>query len=333
MPCLLVTPTIAGRYGNSFRLAAGPETSWVVMPAEGGVPPQAELDRVDAAFLSTDLMGGSNKGAPNARLRAFAQAVAAAPALQWLQTCSAGADREILQQSMRRGVRVTTSSGANAQAVAQTAIAGMLALARGVPHWVSAQAACHWSTLNEGLAPRDIDGGHALVIGMGPVGQAIARICQAMGLRTSGVRRHAQPEPGFDAVLTHDTMVAILGSVDWVFLACPLTSVTRDLVDSRFIAALTSGARLVNVSRGEVVQEEALHQALREGRLAGCYSDVFVEEPLPPDSPWWTLPNTLISPHCAAVSTGFPQRTVDAFVQNLGRYVRGEPLVNLASPA
>lgn len=333
MPCLLVTQSIARRYGDAIRSAAGPDTTLAVIPTDGTAPSKQALEGVDVAFLSTDLMGASNKTTPNEGLRTFALAVSSSPALQWIHTCSAGADREILQLSMQRGVKVTTSSGANAQAVAQTAIAGMLALGRGVPHWVLQQAACQWSTRRGNMAPQDIDGTHALVIGMGPVGQAIGRICKAMGLRTTGVRRNAQPEPGFDAVLSYDNMPAILGTVDWVFLACPLTSVTRELVDAHFIAALPHGARLINVSRGDVVQEGALHQALRDGRLAGCYSDVFVEEPLPPESPWWTVPNTLISAHGAAASKGFPQRTVDAFVQNLGRYVRGEALVNLASPA
>jgi D-2-hydroxyacid dehydrogenase (NADP+) len=248
MPCLLVTQSIAERYGDAIRSAAGPDTTLTVLPANGTVASKQALDGIDVAFLSTDLMGASNKTTPNERLRTFALAVSSSPALQWIHTCSAGADCEILQLSMQRGIRVTTSSGANAQAVAQAAIAGMLALGQGVPHWVLQQAARQWATLQANLAPQDIDGNHALVTGMGPVGQAIGRICKAMGLRTTGVRRNAQPEPNF-------------------------------------IATLPLGARLNNVSRG------------------------------------------------AAASTGFPQRTVDAFVQNLGRYVRGEPLINLASPS
>ncbi len=331
MTTLLVTEAIARQYGTVLREAAGPDTTLLVLG--DGPPPAEDLARVELAFLSTDLMGSNNKTHPNARLRAFGEAIAAAPALRWIHTCSSGADRDILQQALRRGVVVTTSSGANAMAVAHTAIAGMLALARGVPHWVQTQSARQWATQRDAQAPSDIDGNHALVVGTGPIGQAIARSCRALGLRVTGVRRDRDATDGaFDAMRQFEDLPAALADVDWVFLACPLTPRTRGLVDAGFLQALPTDARLVNVARGEVVDEAALHAALREGRLGGCYSDVFVEEPLPADSPWWDLPRTLVSAHSAGASTGFSERTVQAFRHNLVRLRQGLPLQNVAIP-
>ncbi len=187
-----------------------------------------------------------------------------------------------------------------------------------------------WATQRDAQAPRDLDGNHALVVGTGPIGQAIARSCRALGLRVTGVRRSRDAaDPAFDTMRQFEDLPAALADVDWVFLACPLTPRTRGLVDAAFLRGLPADARLVNVARGD---EAALHAALREGRLGGCYSDVFVEEPLPADSPWWDLPRTLVSAHSAGASTGFPERTVQAFLHNLARHRRGQPLQNMATP-
>jgi phosphoglycerate dehydrogenase-like enzyme len=217
--------------------------------------------------------------------------------------------------------------------VAQTAVAGLLALARGFPRIAAAQRRREWRPLSRDAEPRDLAGQTALVVGTGPIGQEIGRLCRALGLRTVGVRRNAVAgaPPGFDGVLGFDALPAALPRADWLVLACPLTATTRGLVDAGALALLPRGAHLVNVARGGVVVEADLLAALRSGRVAGAFLDVFAAEPLPPDSPFWDLPDVIVSPHSAAASDGLADRVAAVFCENLGRWRRGEPLRNLVA--
>ncbi len=331
MKRLLVTEEIAQSHAEALRQKVGEPCELVVVEASTEALP-ADIARADIAFLSLDLMGGRDDKGPNPRLRNFSRALDAGTGLRWIHTQAAGADREVLQNAMRRGVTVTTSSGASAQAVAHTAIAGMLALARGVPRWVEAQGRKAWSVPPREQWPRDVDGSRALVVGTGPIGQAIARIGGALGMQVRGVRRSTQPLEPFAQILDFDQIVTALPEVDWLFLACPLTPRTRGLVDADVLSRLPAHACIVNVARGEVVVDAPLQAALREGRIAGYYSDVFTGEPLGPDSAWWETPHTLMSPHLAAASRGYGPRTVVAFLDNLGRYMQGATLRNVVTP-
>ncbi len=128
-------------------------------------------------------------------------------------------------------------------------------------------------------------------------------------------------------------LASALGNAYWVFLCCPLTTATRGMVDRAFLARLPRGASLVNVGRGELIVEQDLFEALQSGHLGAVYSDVFSEEPLPPESPWWGFDNVLLSPHIGGLSSGFARRTEDMFLDNLQRWLTGRPLVNVAVPA
>jgi D-2-hydroxyacid dehydrogenase (NADP+) len=173
----------------------------------------------------------------------------------------------------------------------------------------------------------------ALIIGTGPIGQEIGRLCRAFGLRSVGMRRdaNAPPPPGFDAVAGFAALSDLLPQTDWLILACPLTETTHHLIDARALGLLPPGRHLVNVARGGVVVEDALLAALRSGHLAGAFLDVFGMEPLPADSPFWDLPNVIVSPHSAAASDGLPGRVAAIFVDNLRRWARGEALRNRAT--
>lgn len=333
LPAVLVTARLAAKRDKDLqRIMAGRAT--LVLLQETAVPAAAALKAVRCAFLSTDLMRSSNKQKPNEHLAAFGAAVAAAPSLSWLHTCSSGSDRPMLQDAMHRGVVVTTSAGANSVAVAQSAIAGMLALTRGVPAWVRNQDAGHWASASAASAPRDIAGQHAVVVGLGHVGSEVARVCSALRMRVTGVRgRTAVTSPYCDAVVTQDGVAGVLGTADWVFLCCPLTPATHSLVDRAFLAQLPPHAGLVNVGRGELVVEPDLFDALQGGRIGGVYSDVFAQEPLAADSPWWKFPNVLLSPHVAGLSSGFAGRTEDMFLDNLARWLDQQPLTNVTAPA
>jgi phosphoglycerate dehydrogenase-like enzyme len=226
-------------------------------------------------------------------------------------------------------VQVTTSSGANALVVAHTALAGVLALARRFPQLWDAQRERRWSSLMGESLPRDLEGQHAVVVGWGPIGQHLARLLQALGLRVTVVRQQDRPADGFPTVAAA-RLREVLPTADWLLLACPLTAQTRGLVDAGAIAALPAGAHLVNVSRGEIVDEHALVEALRSGRLGGAFLDVYAQEPLPPDSPLWTLPDVIATPHSAGLSDGNAARVRRMFLDNLRRFLAGEPLLQLA---
>jgi len=288
-----------------------------------------EEGNADVALVTRDVTGLSTKHQVLPETQRFYDAMARSPALRWVHIHSAGADRPIYVQLRERGVQVTTSSGANALVVAHTALAGLLALARRFPQLWDAQRERRWASLMGESLPRDLEGQHAVVVGWGPIGQHLARVLQALGLRVTVVRQQAVPAAGFPTVPAA-RLRDVLPTADWLLLACPLTAQTRGLLDAGAIAALPAGAHLVNVSRGEIVDEQALVEALRSGRLGGAFLDVYAQEPLPPDSPLWTLPNVIATPHSAGLSDGNAARVRRMFLDNLRRFLAGEPLLQLA---
>lgn len=295
-----------------------------VKPLQGG-------GDADIAFISRDVTGLSTKHRVLPDTHVFYEAMRNAPGLRWVHMHSAGADRPIYQDLMARGVQVSTSSGANAQVVAQTALAGLLALARGFPQLMAAQRAHVWAPLIASGLPRDLAGQTALVIGWGAIGQQLGALLLAFGLRVLVLRRSGAPAGAGLETLNFDGLDAVLPQADWLLLACPLTKQTRSLVDARALARLPAGAHLINVARGEVVDEAALVAALQSGRLAGAYLDVFSHEPLPAMSPLWDLPNVIVTPHSAGFSDGNAQRVETMFLDNLARWLAGQPLLKLAN--
>lgn len=287
----------------------------------------------DIAFVTRDITGLSTKHQVLPDTQRFYDAMTASPALRWVHIHSAGADRPIFQQLRARGVQVTTSSGSNAVVVAHTALAGVLALARQLPQLWEAQRERRWASLAGGSLPRDLQGQHAVIVGWGPIGQNLARMLDAVGLRVTIVRQREEPVGQGFATVGAARWREVLPACDWLVLACPLTPATRGMVDADAFAALPAHAHLVNVSRGEIVVEAALVEALRARRLAGAFLDVFAHEPLPTDSPLWGMPNVIATPHSAGFSDGNAARVRAMFLDNLRRFVDGEPLRNLATDA
>ncbi len=294
----------------------------VVLPEdpEARLPDEA-CATIEVAFFSGDIYPAFS--------RQFFSAVRKAPRLKWLHAFNVGVDHPIYTEMLERGVRVTTSSGSTAVPIAQTAIAGLLMLARNFPRWLADQRNHAWDPMRGAEAPRDLPGQTALVIGLGRIGKEIARLARMLGLTVIGVRR-SPLEPGdpVDELHPPERLHALLPRADWLILAAPLTPETRGLVNADVFSRLPIGAKLINIARGEIVDEPALIAALRCGRLAGAYLDVFEHEPLAPDSPLWDLPNVLVTPHNSAAASGNDRRVYEIFVENLRRWVRGEPLVN-----
>ncbi len=287
----------------------------------------------EAAFLSRDLNLGGARDAPAPAFAHFIQALLDEARLRWLHVNSAGADRPQYKALMARGVQVTTSAGANAPGVAQSAVGAVLALARRLPEFWAAQARREWRAATMPFPP-DLQDQRALVVGLGPVGLEVGRLLGAIGLQVLGLSRSARatlPE-GFKATDLYAAMPDVLAGIDWLVLCCPLSDITRGLLDGARLSLLPPGACIINVSRGGVVDEAAALALLRSGHLRGAYVDVFEQEPLPPDSPWWDAPNTIVTPHAAGPAAGNMARAAGFFLRNLALFQAGQPMLNRAEP-
>ena len=282
----------------------------------------------DVAFVSRDVTGLSTKHELAPSLKACYKVLEESPNLRWVHIHSAGADRDVYVRLRAKGVQVATSSGANAEVVAQTALAGLLALSRKFPELVHAMHAKKWAPLLGSQLPPDLSGQTALLVGWGPIAQRVAQFLTMLGLRLKVVRQKAhvgslsKSEDAFfqPEMLTFETLDSALPSSDWIILMCPLTETTRGLINARRLSLLPKGAGLVNVARGEVVVEKDLIEALENGSLGSAYLDVFEHEPLSQKSPLWSLPNVIVTPHSAGFSAGNEKRVSQMFLANLDRW-------------
>jgi phosphoglycerate dehydrogenase-like enzyme len=310
---ILISDEVEGRRSAALE-AAAPGAPLCILRASG---PSSDPALVEIAFFSGDLF-------PE-RIRDFALTLAKAQGLRWLHTFSAGVDHPWFRNLKERGVRITTSSGAAAVPIAHTVILYLLALSRNFPVWLEAQRRRIW----EPHDVQDLQGLLLGVIGLGPIGLEVARLGLALGMRVVGLRRRPRgDEPCETWPLSR--LLELLPRADAVVLALPLTDTTRRILDASAIAAMKPGAWLVNVGRGELVDEAALITALEKGALHGAGLDVFEKEPLPPESPLWSLPGVLVTPHAAGRTPSNYARAEVLFLENLRRYFRGEALANEA---
>ena len=330
----------AGNAAKPLRLllssSAARDLSARVSEALGGaswsqVAPGDTGKDFDVAFVSRDVTGLSTKHEVQPATQVFYDSLLAAPSLQWVHVHSAGADRPVYVTLRERGVQVTTSSGANAPVVAVSALAGILALARRLPLLLDAQRERRWAPLFASGVPSDLEGQSAVVVGWGPIGQRIGALLRAFGLRIA-VARQSSLLAGTDILtVQYSQLHQLLPQAHWLVLCCPLSAETRFLVNAAALARLPRGAHVVNVARGDVVDEDALIAALSSGALAGAYLDVFAHEPLSSHSALWALPNVIVTPHSAGFSDGNQERVARMFLDNLGRWTRGQPLMSVAS--
>ncbi len=325
---LLISRHIATEHQAALAeiLAAAPRRL-ELLHYEPGLDYTAEqIASIEVAFYSRDIWEGAPAKHRSPEAQAYWSLVNAAPNLKWLQLVSAGLDHPAYQPSKQRGIRISTAAGTNAEPVALNGLTGVLMLSRGFPHWLRAQQQRIWAPIRDADLPQDLGGQTALIVGVGHVGTRLARVLQALGVHTIGLRREPRPAEFFDEVQGLDALDGLLPRCDWLVLACPLTEQTRRLVDARRLALLPRGAGLVNIARGEIVDEAALIEALDSGHLLGAYLDVFAQEPLPPESPLWGLPNVLVTPHSASASLGTRRRGAALFLRNLRAYLQGAPL-------
>jgi len=202
-------------------------------------------------------------------------------------------------------------------------------LARNFPRWLNAQREHRWDPARMPHFPRDLPGQTMLIVGLGSIGSEIARLARVLGLKVIGIRRSPQkPGDRVDELHPPQKLAELLPRADWLVIASPLTAETRGLINAGLLARLPQGARIINIGRGEIIDETAMIEALRSGHLAGAYLDVFEKEPLPAESPLWDLPNVLVSPHNSAAASGNDQRVYQLFVANLENWCRKQALTN-----
>ncbi|MEW5935484.1 MAG: D-2-hydroxyacid dehydrogenase, partial [Bacillota bacterium] len=260
-------------------------------------------------------------------------AAARARRLKWVHAPAAGVDRLLSPELVASPVVVTCSRGLHAHSLSEHAFALMLALARRLPEFWEDRGHRRWQR-REG---RVLAGGTLLVVGLGAVGTEVARKGLAFGMCVLAVRRsppgtaghHSGSPAGVEEVAGPESLLRLLARADWVVLCVPLTTETRGMIGRRELEAMKPTAFLINLARGEVVDEPALVEALKTGRIAGAGLDVFATEPLPPQSELWDLPNVVITPHMGGSMEDYEGHALQIFLDNLRRFLTGQPLLNV----
>jgi phosphoglycerate dehydrogenase-like enzyme len=292
--------------------------------AEGEARWRALLDRAEVLF-----------GVPEDSTEGLAEVVNGLPRLRWVHATSAGAGEQVgkagLTPDALERVVITTSSGVHAVPLAEFAILGLLAVAKELPRLIEDQRARAWPEVRRPV--RELSGQTLFLLGLGEIGREVARLGKALGMRTVGFRRTEGPPPEWvDEVHGPQRLTELAGQADAMVVSLPMTEQTAGLVDRATIERLPASCIFVNIGRGGVVDEPALIDALRDRRIAGAVLDVFATEPLPADSPLWTLPNVLVTAHAAALSARENERIAELFADNLRRYLDGRPLRNVVEP-
>ncbi len=297
-----------------------------------------QLAALRAVAPGVDIVALADPGPARTAQLAGAQAVlglcdeavlAAAPALQWIQTLGVGVEDCVsLPGLAQRNLVLTNMQRTNAPPIAEHAIAMMMALARGLPRYAVHQQAQRWQSERPHM--RELGGRTLLVVGLGGIGTEVARRAHGLGMRVIATRNSRREGPDFvEKVGLSDELLTLAAEADVVISAVPLTAETTDMFDSTFFNAMKPGGYFLNLGRGRSVVTDDLVAALRSGRLAGAGLDVTEPEPLPAGHPLWSFPDVIISPHVSAGSDVQAQRSQLLLVENLRRYVGGEPLLNV----
>jgi phosphoglycerate dehydrogenase-like enzyme len=254
-----------------------------------------------------------------------AAALARAEKLKWVQSWAAGPDALMYPEMLASDILCTSCKSNGAIPLAEHAIMLMLMLNRDMPRWQRAQAEHRWESRPHG----ELNGLTCGIIGLGYSGQDLALKCKAFHMRTLGLRRTAVPTPNIDELFTHDRLHEMLAQSDFVVVTAPRTPETVGMLGEAEFRAMKPTAYYICFSRGGIADDAALLRALQEGWIAGGGLDAHDQEPLPKDSPYWALPNALVTPHNGATTPKTRQRGIDIFVENLRRYQAGQELVNV----
>jgi phosphoglycerate dehydrogenase-like enzyme len=329
---IALSPILSARYRSRDleRIRAAAPGARVVMVSVEGLAdgPVDDVEVMLRGWLSSD---------------AFDRLLARAPRLTWVHSATSGVERALTPASRERGLVVTNARGVFSRPIAEYVLMMILAVSRRLPQLLELQRERTWQPL-EGAELRDVTVG---IVGLGSIGRAVAALATSFGCRVVAVRRHSERETSArtgdedgpamgDLELARvggpETLPELLGESDFIVLAAPLTPETEDLINAETLGMVKPGAWLINVARGRLIDERALLRALRDGHLGGAVLDTFRDEPLPPMSSFYDLPNVIVTPHTAWSSGRVLDRSVDLFCDNLRRFAAGDPLLNVVDP-
>jgi phosphoglycerate dehydrogenase-like enzyme len=254
------------------------------------------------------------------------QRVLSLPSLTWVHSVSAGVEHALDEDLREMDITLTNASGVFDLPIAETVLAYILMIAKRMPEFMVQQRAHTWKkhALREAA---DLTIG---IIGSGSIGTEIARLCKALGMRVIATRRHPERStPHVDKIFSADALDTLLSEADVAVIAVPLTSETKGMIGAHQLQQMPASAWLINIARGAVVDESALIKALQTGKIAGAALDVFVEEPLPSESPLWEMENVILTPHNSWSTPHVKEREAALFLENLQRYLRGDDLRNV----
>ena len=257
--------------------------------------------------------------------RRVRQLLDATPKLRWYHTVSAGVENMPLPELAQRGIVLTNNSGSYDIQIAEHLLAFVFAASRQLHRYRDSQRMSEWKDQPH----QELRDATIVVYGMGSIGGEIGRLASAVGMRVIGVRRTAgRPEPGVERVVAADRLADVVGEADYLAIAAPLTPATRGAISREVISRMKPTAWILNIARGAIVDEPAMVEALQAKRIGGAALDVFTTEPLPKESPLWTLENVIVTPHNSGSSPRAGERTLALFAENLRRYKSGETLIN-----
>jgi phosphoglycerate dehydrogenase-like enzyme len=326
---IALTPILSARYRTRDieRIrAAAPGARIVTLSVEGlSDEPVDDVEVLLHGWLSAD---------------AFDRLLTRTPKLTWVHSASAGVERALTPAARERGIVITNARGVFSRPIAEYVMMMILAVSRKLPGLLELQRERTWQPL-EGTELRDVTVG---IVGLGSIGRAVGALATAFGCRVVATRRRPEAsataaadglsfgEAMLERVGGPETLPALLAESDFVVLAAPLTPETENMIDATTLAAMKPGSWLINVARGRLVDERALLRALRDGPLGGAVLDTFRDEPLQPGSPFYDLPNVIVTPHTSWSSGRVLDRSVELFCDNLRNFAAGEPLINVVDP-
>lgn len=282
----------------------------------------------DALVDSADIL----YGIPDGSSHALARTVQANPRLRWVQIMAAGGGAQVQAahlspQDLER-VLFTTGAGVHAQPLAEFALFGIMAGAKDFVRLQDLKNHKEWP----GRWPmKSVLGSTVLILGLGGIGSYTAKLLHNVGMHVIGTSRKEKTHPYADRVIAPDDVAKVIGHVDAIVSTLPGTDYTRNFLHASLLAQVKPGVTIVSVGRGSVIDEDALIDGLRQGRVGLAVLDVFNREPLPTTSPLWELPNVIMSPHTAADSYEEERRLVELFIDNVHRFLANKPLRNMVN--
>jgi phosphoglycerate dehydrogenase-like enzyme len=315
---------------------------FTVWPVEFWRVPKSQVERLRQRFphitfthALTDADAFSAIHSADAALasRLSPEIVENAPRLRWVHSTAAAVGILPLKELAARNITVTNSRGIQAATMAEFVLGGLLVIARRFHLMLEAQKDRRWiqNELTRDVWPWSLRGRRMTIVGLGTIGREVAGRAHAFGMRVTAIRRKlTEPKPAFvDRIAGPEHLADALRGCDVLVIAAPSIAETDRMISAEGLALLNHGAIVINVARGKIIDEAALIAALQSGYLGGAVLDVFEREPLDPQSPLWALPNVIISPHVSGVRPDHWDDVIDLFGENLQRFERAEPLLNV----